>query len=224
MQPQRDDPDRTPGQPPRPARLSQALVPTGADIPSFAVRVTVAVLITLLLLFVVWMAWQGIKTLLEVFAGALFALFLQTLSERVQKWTGMAYGRALAVVLVVLVLATAGLTWLLASRVYEQVVGLTDQLPQSVEQLRKMAKETPAGAWALEQLPKATASLTGPEARPPVTGLLTGVMDFCIGVLVILFVGIFGAAEPALYRVRFSLISKVSNGGPCRTRSYGKGS
>jgi len=58
-------------------------------------------------------------------------------------------------------------------------------------------------AWGrvlLEHAPKAAQSLTESGQALPVTGLFSGLMSFLEAVIVILVVGIFGAAEPAVYR------------------------
>ncbi len=55
----------------------------------------------------------------------------------------------------------------------------------------------------LDQIPRATESLAQGNEVSRVTSVLTGVMNFLTVVIVVFFVGIFGAAEPAVYREGF---------------------
>jgi predicted PurR-regulated permease PerM len=174
--------------------------PARRGLGAFALRVAVAVLITVAILAVVAIAWQGLHILTEAFAGILFAVFLTALSNWVQKRTGLAYGWSLALVLTALFLIAAGLSSLLADRLAKQIVDLMHKLPQSIAAVRDYIGAYPWGRSLLETVPNATNALTERGEFARVTGLVSGVFDFGVAVLVIFFVGVFGAAQPALYR------------------------
>src|SRR5437764_3061520 len=74
----------------------------------FPRRVLVAVLITVLVLALTYLMWRGIHVLLQALAGALFAVFLATISDWLSKRTGIRYGWALTLVVVALLALTAG--------------------------------------------------------------------------------------------------------------------
>jgi predicted PurR-regulated permease PerM len=186
----------TPGLVPR----RPASAASSGPLSAFALRVAVGTLIVVLILALSYLAWQGVRELLEGFAGVLFAIFLAALSHGVRKLTGLPHGWALAIVVLALFLVAAGLGWLLASRLTMEVVELTKKLPESLKAVRDYLATTPWGNYLLQQVPQAATSLTHPGTFVEVTGLVSGVAEFLVAVLVIFFVGLFGAAEPELYR------------------------
>jgi predicted PurR-regulated permease PerM len=164
--------------------------------PQFARRCVVF----LLILVLIYIAYQGIQVLLEAFAGVLFAVFLSTLARWLERRANIRYGLALTIVILALAAITFGVGWTLANRLAQQIAELTQQLPRSFEQIQAYLREYAWGRMLLEQVPQTTASLReeiGGFSR--LTGLVTGVASFLEATVVILVVGIFGAAEPDLY-------------------------
>jgi predicted PurR-regulated permease PerM len=181
-----------PSTPPLP-RGTPGLLPLG----TFARRVIVLLLI--LTLFLV--AWQGIKVLLEAFAGALFAVFLFALAEWVRRYTRLRYGWALAVVIVGLLIVAGGVSYVLWSRLANEVGQLTEQLPKSLQEVQDYLKQYPWGQQLLEKVPSPAQALSQEASRfTQITGLVTGVAHFLEALIVIVIVGIFGAGEPDVYR------------------------
>jgi predicted PurR-regulated permease PerM len=160
----------------------------------------VAVLITLLLLALAYLLWRGLNVLLQAFAGVLFAVFLCGLAEWLRDRTRLSYGRALVVVLVVLFVVTGVTGWLLANHLAWQAQELSARLPGSLERVREFLDERPWGRALLEQEPQARESLARGGRFQDFGGVLSGVTSFLVTLLVVLCVGIFGAAEPGLYR------------------------
>jgi predicted PurR-regulated permease PerM len=78
---------------------------------------------------------------------------------------------------------------------------LTQQLPKSFQAIRDYLSQYEWGRHLLENAAPTAASLATEFSRQ--TGLVSGVERFIVGVIVILFVGLFGAAEPAVYREGF---------------------
>lgn len=166
----------------------------------FSSRVVVAVLITLALVALAYVCWRGISVLLEAFAGVLFAVFLSALSDWLSQHTRLTRGWALLVVVLALILLAAGIGWFLANSLTAQLGELEKELPQSLQRLQQYLEKYPWGRRLLEQVPGAANSLTQVGEFSRVTGFISGVADMLITVVVILFVGLFGAAEPQLYR------------------------
>jgi predicted PurR-regulated permease PerM len=183
-----------------PGRLESETVPTGGRLRDFARRMVVGVLVSALILAVAYLVWSGIDVLLEAFAGVLFAIFLSTLTTWLSQHTRIAHRWALTIVVIGLILLAAGFGWLLASRLAAQVGELSQKLPQSLEQVHKYLSHYAWGRLLLQEAPKAATTLAGIGRFSQVTGLISGVAGFVISVVVIIFVGIFGAAEPELYR------------------------
>lgn len=179
-----------------PAAKRRNVVPPREQLSYFAWRVV----LTVLILAVAYLVWSGIHVLLLAFAGMAFAVFLATLSDWLCARTGWPYRRALSVLVILLVLLGCGFTWLLAHHVMVQVVGLSQKLPESLETARKYLEEYPWGSDLLEQAPTAAGSLAQAGALTRLTGLASGAVDVALAAVVILFVGVFGAAEPDVYK------------------------
>lgn len=174
--------------------------PARGPLTDFARRSVVAVLITLLLVTLAVVCWRGVHVLLEAFAGLLFALFLNTLSDRLSRHTRLSYGWALTVTVVSLFAITGGVGLLLGNRLALQVESLSQTLPQSLQRVQEYLSEYPWGRVLLEHLPQAAQSLTEAGGAAPVKGFFSGIMYLFEAVIVILVVAIFGAAEPDVYR------------------------
>jgi predicted PurR-regulated permease PerM len=166
----------------------------------FARRTVVAVLITLLLLGLAAACWYGVYVLLEAFAGVLFAVFLTALSDWLAKHSRLSYGWSLLVVVIALLVLVVGVGWLLGNRLAVQAESMAHRLPQAFEQVRAYLQHRAWGRVVLEHLPGAANSAAGAGAWLPVTNVFTGVINVFEFVIVVLVVGIFGAAEPRLYR------------------------
>ena len=182
---------------------SRPLTPSAATSPppGYAYRVTITVLVVILIGGAAYLLWRSVHTLLLAFAGILFGLFLSALAEWLRRWTGIRYGWALAVVVAVLVLLTAGTGWLLANSLAAQLAALSQTLPEALDRLRESLAQYSWGRLLVEQGPRAadsTVALAGDPSR--VTGAVSGVWNFLVAVVVILFVGVFVAAETGLYR------------------------
>jgi predicted PurR-regulated permease PerM len=164
-------------------------------------RVTVVVLVTLLILALAYVVWRGAHILLQTFAGILFAVFLSALAGHVRRYTRLSYGWSLAVVLAAL-FVLAGLTgWLLTDRLAGQVAELAHELPRSLNAIKDHVKQYEWGEQLLQRMPSARTLTSQASEFSRLTGFISGVASFLVAALVILFVGIFGAAEPGLYRV-----------------------
>jgi predicted PurR-regulated permease PerM len=187
--------------PPRPITPPRTTQPHTIGFALTTGQFTRRVVLLLVILGVAYMAWSGIHVLLEAFAGILFAIFLAAPSDWLSRNCKIRYGWALAVVLLVLFLLVASAAMLLANRLANQVGEMTQQVPQSLAQLRDYLAQYAWGRLLLQQMPRTTASLTEAVGTfSELTGLVAGVAHFLEAAIVILFVGIFGAAEPELYK------------------------
>src|SRR5437763_362464 len=119
-----------------PGLYQSETVPASGRMADFARRMVVGVLVSVLILAAAYLLWSGFHILLEAFAGILFAIFLASLSDWLSKRTGISYRWALTLVVIGLLLLTAGTGWLLANRLAAQIGELSQKLPQSLEQIR----------------------------------------------------------------------------------------
>jgi len=139
----------------------------------------------------------GIDILLAAFAGVLFAVFLLAFAELVARYTPLTNGWALAVVLLVGTgLLVAG-GFLLAPHIIAQVDEVTEQLPQIVAETEEFLQRYAWGEWMLERAQDGgVADGIGAAVGP----FASGTLYFLTILVTIFFVGLFGAANPGLYR------------------------
>lgn len=169
----------------------------------FARRAVVAVLVAGVSLAVAYFLWRGVHVLLQAFAGVLFAVFLAALSDWVSKRTRLPYRWSLAVVVLTLSLAVGGLGYLLWSVLAVQMNEMADTLPRSAEQLKASLAQYTWGKYLVENAPGAAARIAESGQFSRVTGFVSGVASSLEATVVILIVGVFGAAEPGLYKAGF---------------------
>lgn len=175
-------------------------MPPVVDSP-FVRRVLIVLGLGLGVIVLALLAWRGSTALLVSFAGVLLAVLLRSLAQAVQRWRPIGNAAALAVVCAVLVVLGAVGALLLANPLQEQSAELLDALPKAAAQLRDQVARLPLGQRILAQVsePDQLSTVTGPAAQRMVRLASTTVTVIGYAVLV-LFIGLFLAAEPAVYR------------------------
>jgi predicted PurR-regulated permease PerM len=174
--------------------------PVAAEAPaqsSFVRRVAVVVTITAIAGLLLALMLLGLEILLATFAGVLVAVFLRALTDFVKQYTPLPDWAALIVVLVVISIVIGGGGWLLAPQIAEQTDLLIEQLPEVAGRIEDFLRDYAWGKWIMNQ--------AEPDA---VDGMITGnIMAFFGGfttwmtyLLMALFIGLFAAMNPQLYR------------------------
>lgn len=155
---------------------------------------TAATLLTLL-------AWRGLTALLVTFAGILLGVLLRSLAQLLQRRWALGNGAALAVVCVVLLVLVAGGAVLFAIPLQAQVADMYDELPRAWARLREQLASYPLGQRLLSQAQDGTplADVAAPAARQ-VMQAASRTATFVGYVVLVLFTGLFLAAEPDVYR------------------------
>ncbi len=152
-------------------------------------------------LIVLYLLRRFALTLLLVFAGLLFGIFLDGIASLVTKRLHLP--RLVALSLVVLLIAGCGVgfCWLAGPRVVEQGQVLVERLPNSIGLLQTRLQEYEWGRSllrsqpSLDQLQLSLGSILGSVAQAfSITLELAGALVF------IFFVGLYLAASPAVYR------------------------
>jgi predicted PurR-regulated permease PerM len=187
---------------------------------TFVRRVLVTLGLAALAIVAAFLVATGIEVLLLAFAGVLVALFLRGLARAVHRHTPLTATAALAAV----VLALAGLAllggWLLAPQLAAQVAQLAEQIPQAVTQVRERLQQTSWGRVVLSYGPDAE-SLARTAVTGRVGGTLAATLGWIVGgvvnLAVVLFIGLYVAAAPDLYRR--GLLWLVPAGGHARARA-----
>lgn len=143
----------------------------------------------------------AIDALLLLFACVLFAVLLYELSAILHRRFG--WNRKLATVAVVLgLLLVIGLGgWAMAPQIAEQSGELAKQIPQSLQQLRKLVDSKPLLARLAAELPDPKQMMGSLQQFVPNAGLFFGGVLGAVGnVAIIIFVGIYFALSPRQYK------------------------
>jgi len=138
--------------------------------------------------------------LFAILAGYLFSILLRYPSRWIARRTGIRYG----VDLTLLVLVLAGLLafgiWLLSSGINDQLQALFEQLPRSFAAARAWASRFP---WARALFgPSPISAEPGVSPRSIVAGatsVVSRTFSAVVTVVVVFFIGVYGAAQPGIY-------------------------
>ncbi|RFA26360.1 hypothetical protein CAI21_16845 [Alkalilimnicola ehrlichii] len=170
----------------------------------FVHRVLVAVGITTASLLLVIIVWRAITVLLLVFAGIIFAILLAWLREQLSHYLRLSRGFALAIVVLVVLLLFSLLVTLITPLIVDQIQALADELPGYIESVEDYLRRFNWGRALLAQAPEVNHAFGNFEnfngdliAR--MVGIFSTTFGFIAGVVLILFIAIYLAAEPSLY-------------------------
>lgn len=145
--------------------------------------------------------WLAAGTLFMIFAGVLLAVFLCGLTDLLARATGLGRRLALAFVCLALLIALGVAGWFTASTLAEQAHQFNRELPEAVRNLREKLQEYPWGTWVAEELQQVRASAEdGEKALSRAAGAASVVVDAVTGTVVVVFLALFLAIDPELYK------------------------
>jgi predicted PurR-regulated permease PerM len=182
----------------QPATSSQETPPierTSLRFVAHATLVVVSIVATALFL------WQIVDALLLAFAAVLLAVFLRGCAHKLGAYTPLSPLWALSVVGVVLLALLGAFAWLVGPSLVNQGSELTQRLPDALQQIQHGMQQSPWGRYVLRYL-------STPQAGPGqsvtlfsrVTHVASTTFSLLTDLILMLFVGIFFAINPALYQ------------------------
>ena len=190
-------------EPPPPAAPSPApslLPPAPLATHQFALRALIASAIFIALVALTVFLWYSLHVVLLIFAGVLMAILLRGLADFLSDHTRLTHGWALAIVLLVIVAVFVAVGFLAAPSLSEQMSDMANRLPAALRDLRGRMGATRIGTLLLRASPQVNDLLSArSEVLSNVTGFLSSTLGVLVTVAVILFTGLFLAAEPRLY-------------------------
>jgi predicted PurR-regulated permease PerM len=144
------------------------------------------------------LAWRLVDLLLLVFGAVLVCVLLRALAEPIARRTPLSDGWALAAATLGLLALIGGVAWLFGAEVRAQVAELAERLPQAWRSFQERVGATDLGGRLVSRAKDAA-----PDAGSVVSGLAGVVTSFVGGLadlLLIVFGGVYLAAQPGLYR------------------------
>jgi predicted PurR-regulated permease PerM len=158
------------------------------------VRYSVIAALALLLL------WLTVTIILVIFAGVLLGIFLRGLAVIVMRFTRLPAGLALAAVVLGIVVLLAALGWFFNGQIASQIDQLTQRLPAAISSVRHTVDGVP---WLKHMLDQSTAGAIigggNGHAAARIFGIASSTFEVIAGLVVLVFIGLYTAAEPALY-------------------------
>jgi predicted PurR-regulated permease PerM len=161
----------------------------------FPVRVLTAGTIVVGIIALAALMWQGLNVILLVFAGILLAILLRALSDWVSRLTRLPEGWSLALVLIVLAALLGLAGWLRAPEVADEFRALSEQLPRSIDKLNGYVQR-----FGIHVPQPADVVRDHPGLLNKMTGAVSATFGFLANAFIVFLVGIYLAADPALYR------------------------
>ena len=161
---------------------------------AYACRIVTA----LVLLGLGILVWRTATVLALVFAGCILAIVLSSLACVMARFTPLRGSWALAASTLGLIVVLAGFATLLGWRIADQFGDLMQALRHAEEQLRTVLQQHSAGRRLLQSMGRSSFLSTVPVSH--VTSVATSAARALTDCVVIVFIGLFLAADPPLYR------------------------
>lgn len=140
---------------------------------------------------------------LLIFAGLLLAVFLVSIAQFTSRITGLSYVWSVAVVYLAIVSGIVVVGSWAAPSVAEQFDELTRKVPESLEKIKSSIQHY---SWAKSFLNEAEPDKymgSGKDVLSKATGAVSGIFGAIANIVIILFVGLYGAVEPGIYKKGF---------------------
>lgn len=168
---------------------------------SFTTKVLICVGITLISILLILLLGYAFHVVLLLLAGILVAVFFRGLAHTLAAHTPLSEGLSLAVVITSIVGITLGAYFLLAPQVSGQTRQLSETLPKAVEKIKTQAENSPWVSKVMEEIANSNNVLQNKGSwLKKGFGVLSGLLGVVADLYVILFLGIFLTAQPALYQ------------------------
>ncbi len=156
--------------------------------------VSLAVILVALLLLLI----GAPDVLLVVFAGLLFAVFLNGGGTFIARHSGLARGWGIDVFILLLLGTLAAAVLAFAPAAVDQFNQLVDQIPSAIEDLRARIEDF---AWGERMLDRANpAGLVSGEGGSAAATAVTTTFGALGNFIIMLFIGLYGALDPGCYR------------------------
>lgn len=169
----------------------------------FVRRVAIFFAVGTAFLFGILLLLNAFNVVLLLFISVLFALFLRGLTRLIVHYTHINDLLALALTGVVLLLLLVFVIWQIGPRVVEQLDELMEQLPNAIDQLETLLRRINIDEQLTGQINGTdllnTFLSSGSSVFTRVTGIFSSTLGFLGTAVILFFIGIFLAVEPATY-------------------------
>lgn len=135
---------------------------------------------------------------LVIFAGILLAVLISASGSWIAEIFGIPRRGGIAVFMLLTILALAGISTAFVPSVVAQINDFIEQAPAAIEELRKSVQDVP---WLDRMLAGVTSSaLFSGESGSMAAGAVVSTFTGLGNMVIVLFIGLFGALDPGIYR------------------------
>jgi predicted PurR-regulated permease PerM len=154
------------------------------------------------------LAWLGIlglflaltlKVDLAIFAGVLLAISLRRAADLVSRLTGIPAGCAVVLVVLLVVGFFAGIGWFFSQAIASQIDQLSRQLPAAAAKFESIISQSSLGKVLIEHLKPASINASPMTLLQNFFGVASNLVEVVGAIAVIMFLGLYFAAEANLY-------------------------
>lgn len=160
-------------------------------------RFTRRVLVALGLTALAFAAWQLREVLLMLFGAVVVASIVRAIADPISRWTRVPNGVAVAIAALLIFASIAAVGWVIGGLFMAQFETLTTILPQSIDKLQAWI----ASLGLTDQLRNWRQAISsGSGILSTVSSFASSLANALTNILIVIFGGIFLAAEPKFYR------------------------
>lgn len=159
--------------------------------------VTRHIIVAIALLALAGIVWTAAEAVVIAFGGMVLASVLLSLSSPLSRATGLAPRWTLLIVIGGLLGCGTLLSWLFGNEVVQEFAQLQRQLPEAVRKVEEWLGNSPAGRTLVDSV-RQSSSFT--EALSRASSVAAGFAGVAANLLLIVFLGVYFAANPTLYR------------------------
>jgi predicted PurR-regulated permease PerM len=157
------------------------------------------VLIVIALFALAFLLWQLRSVLLMLFGAVVVGSILRAIADPIARWTRLPNGIAVAIAALLIAGLIIGLAWAMGAQMSSQFATLTQTLPAAWEKLQTWVNNLGFGE-PLRNWREAISSGGGSGIVSQVSGFMVSFTSALADILIVVFGGIFLAAQPQFYR------------------------
>jgi predicted PurR-regulated permease PerM len=144
--------------------------------------------------------WAAADVLLLLFGAILFGVALNAMAEVLSRRSGLSSGWALAIVIVLVFALVGAALFLFGSQLSAQFTQLSDAIPKAIGRLRQLLQGHDWGQRLIDEAETIDLGEAGRSAMTRVASAFRSLLGILADAALIVFAGVYLAAQPALYR------------------------
>jgi predicted PurR-regulated permease PerM len=164
-----------------------------------AVTIPRALFYMTLVALVVLFLWLTLTVDLVIFGGVLFGICLRRVAEALSRLTRLPVGWSLLAVVLLILVFFAGIGWFFSQSIAGQINELSQQLPAAAEKVGDMLRQSSFGETVMQHLNTGNLQTSPTSMLQSFFGVALNVVEVVAGIVVVMFVTLYVAAESQRY-------------------------